>query len=316
MSTGVPGGRPGLVDWRRLLIAAPLLAVAGAALWLPAPGGGSATTPRAILVDTPLALDTKAGVRKGLVARDFTATAPDGSTVRLSDLRGKPTIINFWATWCASCLAEMSDLKAVQEETGADAFNVVAVNSGEDSAQAREFLDVLDAPAFRVAMDPTLVVSDTYGVYGLSHTVFVDKQGVIRATYAGQLGADLLRQYLAAATAGVDGADPPRSLRLLGNVQARRRVLEVRDAGTGRAEFRSKSLRCDDSFCSSGVLDAFAKEVGVSDVQRFVAEDPPRIAVRYDSASASLDTLTSALAGMLDQNADPLYEQPLEIERE
>ncbi len=315
MSAGVPGGRPGVLDWRRLLIAAPLLAVAGAALWLLAPGGGSATTPRAALADTPHAPDAKVGVRRGLVARDFTAAAPDGSTVRLSDLRGKPAIINFWATWCPSCLAEMSDLKAVQEEAGADAFNVVAVNSGEDSAQAREFLDELNAPAFRVAMDPTLVVSDTYGVYGLSHTVFVDKDGVIRATYAGQLSADLMRQYLAAAATGTDGADPPRSLRLLGNVQARRHVLEVRDAGTGSAEFRSKSLRCDDSYCASGVLDAFAKAVGVSDVQRFVAEDPPRIAVRYDAAAVSLDVLTSALADLLDANADPLYQQPLEIER-
>ena len=305
----------GLIDWRRLLIAVPLLAVAGAAFWLLAPGGGDASTPRAVLVDTPHAPDAPVGVRQGRVARDFTATGPDGSTVRLSDLRGKPAIINFWATWCSSCLAEMSDLKAVQDEAGADAFSVVAVNSGEDSASAREFLDELDAPSFRVAMDPTLVVSDSYGVYGLSHTVFVDSAGVIRATYSGQLSASLMREYLTAAAAGTDGADPPKSLRLLGNVQARRHLLEVRDAGSGAAEFRSKSLRCDDSYCASGVLDALAKASGVLDVDGFAAEDPPRVVVRFDAEAVSLDALTSVLAELMNASPDPLYEQPLEIER-
>ncbi len=304
-----------LIDWRRLLIAVPLLAIAGAAFWLLAPGGGDASTPRAVLVDTPHAPDAQVGVRQGRVARDFTATGPDGSTVRLSDLRGKPAIINFWATWCSSCLAEMSDLKAIQGEAGADAFSVVAVNSGEDSASAREFLDELDAPSFRVAMDPTLVVSDSYGVYGLSHTVFVDRDGVIRATYSGQLSAGLMREYLEAATAGTDGADPPKSLRLLGNVQARKHLLEVRDVGRGAAEFRSKSLRCDDSYCARGVLDALAKVPGVLEAQRFLAEDPPRIVIRFDAASTNLDALTSALTDLMNASPDPLYEQPLEIDR-
>ena len=80
----------------------------------------AATTPRAALADTAAVGEAKAGVVKGSTARDFTATTADGGTVRLSDLRGKPVVINFWATWCTSCLVEMPELKAVQAEFGAE----------------------------------------------------------------------------------------------------------------------------------------------------------------------------------------------------
>ncbi len=304
-----------MVRWRRLVIAAPMLSIAGIALWWLAPGGASSTTPRAALADTPHASDATVGVTRGHVARDFVATAPDGATVRLSDLRGGPTIINFWATWCSSCLAEMPDLKAVQAEAGDGQLNVIAVNTGEDTAQAQKFLRTLHAPAFRVAMDPTLVVADAYGVFGLSQSIFVDKDGVIRATYSGQLSKELMRRYVAATAAGADGGDAPKSLRLLGSVEARRHVLEVRAAGAGAAEFRSKSLRCDDSYCAASTVDALAALPGIGSIDRYLAEDPARIVVRYDSGATSLDEVAQALAERMRAHADPLYEQPLEIER-
>lgn len=291
----------------------PVLISIAAAAYVFIPRGADATTPRARLADTPAAgASAKSGVHVGDLARDFVGASPDGRPVRLSDLRGKPAIINFWATWCPSCLAEMPDLKALQAEFGADNLSVVAVNAGEDNGHATRFLDTLDAPSFRVAMDPSLVVSDAYGVFGLSHSVFVDRDGIIRAIYSGQLSKELMRQYVDSTIARTDAAAAPAKLRLLGNVEARERVLEVR-GGDGTADFRSKSLRCDDSYCSDGALTMLAMYAGVLGIDRHTGDDPPRIVVRYEPSVVGLDALARALADMLGQQHDPLYQQAIVV---
>ena len=300
-----------LVDWRRALIAVPVLALAAGAYVLIG-RGTSASTPRATLADTPPGSVQKVGVKKGQLARDFIGVSPDGTPVRLSDLRGQPTIINFWATWCTSCVAELPDLKALQQDAGAGRLNVVAINAGEDSAAAKRFLNQLDAPAFRVGMDPTLVVADAYGVFGLPQSVFVDADGVVRAIYTGQLSKDLMQEYVRAASSGTDGADPPPKVRLVTTV-ARDHALEVRPSGRNAVDLRSKSLRCDESYCATPVIDALAHLDGVQGVDRMLSEDPPRILVTFDDARTGADAIASALAASLNQLGDPLYERPLEI---
>ena len=118
--------------------------------------------------------------------------------MRLSELRGRPLLINFWATWCASCLSEMPDIKALQEEYGYDTFSVLAINAGETRDEALEFIDFLDAP-FIYALDPSLIASDAYGVYGLPLSVFIDSGGVIRAVYRGHANRERLGALMTAA---------------------------------------------------------------------------------------------------------------------
>jgi len=302
----------GLVDWRRALIALPLLAVAAGAAYVLIPRGAGASTPRAALVDTPSGAVQKVGVKKGQLSRDFIGVGPDGTSVRLSDLRGKPTIINFWATWCGSCVAELPDLKAVQEEVGAADLNVVAVNAGEDSTAARRFLKALDAPAFHIGMDPTLIVADAYGVGGLPQSIFVNADGVVRAVYTGQLSKELMQQYVRAASAGTDGPDAPSKIRLITTV-AREHTLEVRRAGKGAVDLRSKSLRCDESYCAVSVIDSLTQVDGVRGVERRLSEDPPRVLVTFDESRTSPDGVASGLADALNKLGDPLYSRPLEI---
>lgn len=301
-----------VVDWRRMLLAAPVLAGVGVAAWLLIPRGGNGSTPRAALVETPPGANMKIGVKKGQLAQDFVARSPDGTVVRLSDLRGEPTVINFWATWCGSCVAELPDLKAVQQDVGTQRLNIVAVNAGEDSSAAKRFLKVLDASAFHVGMDPTLVVADAYGVFGLPMSLFVDSSGVIRAIYSGQLNKDLMHQYVEAASIGADTPDAPSKIRLVTTV-ARDHILEVKSLGDGRIEFRSKSLRCDESYCSDAAVASFASSGGVLSIERHPEEDPPRIVVRFDAAVARAAALTQRLADQLNAHKDPLYERPLEI---
>jgi thiol-disulfide isomerase/thioredoxin len=303
------------VDWRRLAIAAPLLA--GAALLvfvLTRDDADRADTPRAQLVDTPPGATADIGVQNGELARDFAVRSPGGTPSRLSELRGRPTIINFWATWCTSCLAELPDFKAVQQEIGANNLNVLAVNAGETGADAQEFLDELQADAFHVGMDPTLLVADAYGVFGLPTTIFLDADGIVRGVYTGHLAKDDMRAFIEAASAGDTAQEPEPKIRLVTTV-ARDHVLEVRAAGNGTAEFRSKSLRCDDSYCAEDAIRAIEAILGVSGIERHTGEDPPRIVVAFDTSALSLDDLAMRAAGALNALGDPLYERPLEIQR-
>lgn len=300
-----------LIDVRRLVVAAPLLAAMAVAAWFLIPRG-TGSTPHAVLAQTPPEPGMQVGVRRGQLARDFIARAPDGSQIRLSDLRGKPTVINFWATWCSSCVAELPDLKAVQQSAGTDKLNVVAVNAGEDNGAASAFLRRLDAKEFRIGMDPTLVVADAYGVSGLPMSVFVDSNGVIRATYSGQLTKDLMRQYVQAASAGDTAPSAPPRIRLVTTV-ARDHVLEGTRVGAGEVRFVSKSLRCDDSYCSDAALAGLSSAAGVTSIDRHLGEDPPRIVVHFDASVTNVDALANALRDELNAHPDPLYERPLTV---
>ena len=301
-----------LVNWRRLLLAAPMLVAAAFGVHYLTNRAGIGDTPRAALAETPPGVTDDIGVRKGQLARDFVGVAPDGSSVRLSDLRGRPTIINFWATWCPSCLAELPDFKRVQEELGAENLNVVAVNAGESSGDVQGFLEDLDAPAFHVAMDPTLVLSDAYGVSGMPTSLFLDADGVIRAIYVGQLNKDLMREYVAASSSGTTTGEPPPEIRLITTV-ARDHILYVDDLGNGRVELSSKSLRCDDSHCAESAIEEFAENAGVQVVEQFVADDPPRVVVRFDEGVLDAEDVALLLKAALDARGDPLYERPIEI---
>jgi thiol-disulfide isomerase/thioredoxin len=303
------------VDFRRLAVALPLLVAVALALYAFVPRTDTSTTPRAVLAETPPGADpeVRAGVQKGRLARDFVALSPDGDEVRLSDLRGTPVVVNFWATWCASCLAEMPDIHDVQREVGTENLHVVVVNVGESSDTAREFLDWLDAPAFRPGMDPTLVVADSYGVFGLPLTVFIDADGVIRATYAGHMSKDLIREFVAAAIGGSDADDPEPRPRLVTTV-ARDHVLVVAQADAG-VEFRSKRLRCDETYCPSDVVDALRAHDGVLRVDEWRSDDPPRVSVRLDAGVAS-DSVVELVERLLRESEDPLYQRELEVVRE
>ena len=301
-----------MIDWRRALIALPVLVAVAAGAYFLVPRGADASTPRASLADTPASRETKIGVRKGELARDFVGTGPDGAIVRLSDLRGKPTIINFWATWCTSCLAELPDFKAIQQELGAENLHVVAVNAGERSNAARKYLNTLNPPAFHVAMDPTLIVSDAYGVFGMPTSVFVDADGVVRAVYTGQLDKDLMREYVRAASNGTTTDPPPTKIRLITTI-ARDHTLEVRAIGEQTVDLRSKSLRCDESHCATTAIDALSSMSGVRNVERSISEDPPRIVVTFDAGATNAEAIANAMADALNKLGDSLYERPLDV---
>jgi cytochrome c biogenesis protein CcmG/thiol:disulfide interchange protein DsbE len=145
-----------------------------------------------------LALSTAApGGRIGTAAPDFSLVDLDGNAVRLSDLRGSPVLVNFWASWCAPCVEEFPLLRDAATEHAADGLVVVGIVYQDRSEAARAFMARLDA-TWPAAMDPGGIVAEHYGIYGPPETFFIDRDGIITARQIGGLTATDLDRKLAA----------------------------------------------------------------------------------------------------------------------
>jgi len=111
-------------------------------------------------------------------APDFALEDMDGEVHRLSDLRGKVVMVNFWATWCPPCREEMPSMEAIYQALHDQGFQVLAVNQWESPDQVFPYMGQLDVyPSFPVLFDRDSSVAEAYGVKGLPTTVLVDPQG-------------------------------------------------------------------------------------------------------------------------------------------
>ncbi len=249
------------------------------------------------------------GLDVGQYAPDFAISPPEGERVRLSDLRGRPAVVNFWATWCGSCLTEMPDLKALQEERGVDNVSILAINAGETRAQADEFIDFLDAP-FVFALDPGLVVSDAYGVYGLPLSVFLDSEGVVRGVYRGHAQPEILKTLVKAAFDAAPHGDLPVVLRTVSHIP-RDRILTVSDDEAG-LRFDGRSLRCDVSYCAERLApDAFQFVPGFRAGGFIEIGGTDRaLIISYDSVVPRADVI-EGVKQALESVPDPVYDQPI-----
>ena len=98
--------------------------------------------------------------------------------LRLRDLRGKVVLLNFWATWCVPCRAEMPDIEGVFREFAGRELVVVAVNLQEGRRAVRRFVDELNL-TFPVVLDGDGKVAAAYGVRPIPTTFLIDQNGFI-----------------------------------------------------------------------------------------------------------------------------------------
>jgi cytochrome c biogenesis protein CcmG/thiol:disulfide interchange protein DsbE len=126
--------------------------------------------------------------------------AGGGAPVSLAALRGRPVVINFWATWCVPCYEEHAVLVAAAREAG-DAVQFLGVIYEDDEDRVGEFL-ARQGKAYPSLMDDDGKTAMAYGIYGVPETFFVDAQGRIAAKYTGPLGPDAVAQNLALARGG------------------------------------------------------------------------------------------------------------------
>lgn len=138
------------------------------------------------------------GIEQGDQAPDFTLQSLQGEQMKLSDLRGKNVMINFWATWCPPCRVEMPHMQEYYETHKENDFAILAVNltSTEKSENDIEpFVNEMGL-TFPVVLDTDNKVTDTYEVTGYPTSYFVDKQGVIRHKVVGAMNQDMIAKLI------------------------------------------------------------------------------------------------------------------------
>jgi peroxiredoxin len=287
-----------------LVVVVPAVAVM---LYFFVPRETDASVRDARIVETPGGQGRKLGLQPGEMAPNFEVSTHDGRRVKLSDFRGRPVLINFWARWCTSCLSEMPEIKALQAERGADGFVVLAVNAGETRAQAVEFIDFLQAP-FTFALDPGLKLSDAYGVRGLPNSIFIDSSGVVQAVYAGHADRARLASYMDAAAKAQPPVPQPLQLRPVSDIP-RNNHLSVEAVGDSLT-FRSRSLRCDFSYCADRLLETLAILPGIQEARFTMSQGERALVLRFDKAMLSQDKVVEAVVAGITALQDPVYEGP------
>ena len=133
-----------------------------------------------------------------LLAPDFTVYDIDGNPVNLSDFRGKPTIINFWASWCIYCIAEMPEFQAKFEELG-DEVNFLMINVTDGQQETVESASKLiekSGYSFPVYYDTDRIASYTYAAYSLPMTYGIDADGYAIVKANGAIGAEDIDQII------------------------------------------------------------------------------------------------------------------------
>ena len=129
-------------------------------------------------------------------APDFTVYDVDGNAHKLSDFRGQPVILNFWASWCGPCKMEMPDLeKAYQEYGDQIRFMLVDLTDGsqETVEKASSFIES-QGYTFPVYYDTAMEGAYAYGVSGIPVTYFINAEGTFEAYYQGAMTAEVLQQ--------------------------------------------------------------------------------------------------------------------------
>lgn len=180
----------------------PLLIIAtivGVLLYIERRGDSGATDGgRYGIVTLPEGLNTTGkspGTDVGRTPPDFLLRTLDGAELRFSDLRGKPLLVNFWASWCTPCRQEMPDIVRAAAAYRDRGLVVIAIDLQESEGEVRPFASEFGMD-FAIPIDGTGQVADAWrigGPYeGIPSSYFIDAGGVVRARRFGPMTASMI----------------------------------------------------------------------------------------------------------------------------
>jgi peroxiredoxin len=129
-------------------------------------------------------------------APDFQLPDLDGENVRLSDYRGRPVFLNFWATWCEPCKEEFPAFEQFMQEQGANGAMVLAVNTEDNADAIRRFFASIGVQNLRALLDTDLRVQRAYGIVNIPITFIIDAEGVVRYFRPGAMTVADMYDYL------------------------------------------------------------------------------------------------------------------------
>jgi len=151
--------------------------------------------------------DLDVAPREGSLAPDFEISDFDGAHRRLSDFRGKPVYVNFWATWCSPCREELPQMQELLDRHGDD-LAIITVNRRQPLDEAKAFFADVDklngelGVSFTVnGMDPDDKLYNEYRGLGMPVSVFIDANGKVVKVFNGRISLETMEEAVAEAVA-------------------------------------------------------------------------------------------------------------------
>jgi len=198
-----PQSRREWSGWLRSLVlpVGLVVAIVAALLYVDSRGGGSdddgfgtieLPATKNATSDTPAAND-------GRAAPDFLLRQLDDEPLRLSDLQGRPVIVNFWATWCSTCRSETPDLIELYEIHQDSGLVLLGINLRENEGDVASFVEEFGI-SYPVVFDRSGEVASTWRIggpnQGVPSTYFIDPEGVVQKVVFGRVTEELASEGL------------------------------------------------------------------------------------------------------------------------
>jgi peroxiredoxin len=138
-------------------------------------------------------LPALAKMEDGSPANDFELENLEGEKTRLSDLRGKVVVANYWATWCGPCVDEMPMFETYAEQY--PNFVMLGIDEEESMDEVKSFLSEMDI-TYPILLDKNAKVAEAYKVFMLPSTFFIDEEGMVRYRHYGVMSQEQFTYYL------------------------------------------------------------------------------------------------------------------------
>src|SRR5690625_4806229 len=133
------------------------------------------------------------GLQVGDTARDFELTTLDGENIKLSEFRGPRVMLNFWATWCPPCRAEMPDMQKFHENKNIVILAVNLIGTESSKENVVDFIEEFEI-SFPILLDTDMEISNLYRIQPIPTSYMIDSDGRIQYKAFGALNYELMVQ--------------------------------------------------------------------------------------------------------------------------